>query len=84
MRSYDIAIGNIIGSNIFNFLVLCIADILYIGQGIYDFSDPKTLSLLVYGAVATPLFMILLKARNKTTRVLCPFAMVVCYIAFLL
>lgn len=84
MRSYDIAIGNIIGSNIFNFLVLCIADILYIGQGIYDFFDPKTLSLLVYGAVATPLFMILLKARNKTTQVLCPFAMVVCYIAFLL
>ncbi|WP_455577437.1 sodium:calcium antiporter [Anaerosinus sp.] len=84
MKSYDIAIGNIIGSNIFNFLVLCIVDVLYIGQGIYDFSDPKTLSLLVYGAVATPLFMILLKARNKTTQVLCPFAMVVCYIAFLL
>lgn len=84
MRSYDIAIGNIIGSNIFNFLVLCIADVLYVGQGIYDFSDPKTLSLLVYGAVATPLFMILLKVRSKITQILCPLGMVACYIAFLL
>ena len=33
MRNYDIAVGNIVGSNLFNFLVLCTADLFSRGDG---------------------------------------------------
>ena len=82
LKNYNIAISNIIGSNIFNLLILGIADVLYLGKGIYDFSDSKTINLLVLGAIATPMIMMILRKRNKFT-VICPIAVILCYILFL-
>lgn len=84
MRNYDIAIGNIIGSNLFNFLVLAIADVLYIGNGIYDFSDPKTMNLLFFGAIAAPLFTHFLKLKDSQKKLMYPIGVITCYVAFLL
>ncbi|MEG0457919.1 MAG: cation transporter, partial [Oscillospiraceae bacterium] len=46
IKNYNIAIGNIVGSNIFNFLILAIVDLIYIGGSIYTFGDVQTLNLL--------------------------------------
>ena len=83
LKNYNIAIGNIIGSNIFNLLILGIADFLYFGKGVYDFSDSKTVNLLVLGAIATPMILLFLVKRNKFTLLLCPIIVILCYILFL-
>ncbi|MCF0133854.1 MAG: cation transporter [Blautia sp.] len=83
MKNYNIAIGNIIGSNLFNYIILAVADILYLGKGVYDYSDPKSLNLLVYGAIATPLMLVLFKWKNKFTQVMCPIGVIICYVLFL-
>ena len=83
IRNYDITVGNIVGSNIFNFLVLCIADLISFGRGVYDYSDPKVVNLLVFGAVATIIFIPILKIRSKTVKIACSIIAIACYIAFL-
>ena len=76
MRNYNIAVGNIVGSNLFNFIILSVADVLV--------SDDKTIALLVCGLVATPLFWIMLRFKNRTTQGICSVGIICCYAAFLL
>lgn len=83
MKNFNIAFGNITGSNIFNFLILAVADVIYTGNGLYDFSDPKTVNLLVFGAIAMPLLMILIKWKNKATQLVCSLGIIACYVLFL-
>lgn len=83
IRNYNIAVGNIVGSNIFNLLVLCIADLISFSRGVYDFSDPKVVNLLVFGTLATALFIPILKSRNTAVKITCCVIAVACYIAFL-
>lgn len=83
-RSFDIAFGNIVGSNIFNFVILGLTDIVYVGGGVYDFSDPKTKALLIFGTVATPLMYLLIKSKKKWIKLACPIGIVLCYIQFLI
>ena len=82
-KNYDIAVGNIIGSNIFNLAIVSLVDILYVGGGVYDFSDPKTVNLLLSGIVATALFLITLKCKNKALRLVSLVGIVGCYVCFL-
>lgn len=84
MRNYNIAVGNIIGSNVFNFLVLGIADFVSRGQGVYSFADEKVQALLLFGSVATPLAAALLMSRRPAIRAACAAGMAACYICFLL
>ena len=84
MRSFNIAVGNIIGSNIFNFLVLCIADVLCIEGRVYEFSDAKVVALLEYGLFATMAILSMLYSRKTWVKVLSAVAVIVCYIAFLM
>ena len=83
-KNYDIAVGNIVGSNIFNLIILSVCDILYTGTGLYDFSDPKTANLLIFGAIAMPLALITLRFRNRMVQVISSIGVVTCYFAFLL
>ena len=82
-KNYDIAVGNIIGSNIFNLAIVSLVDILYVGGGVYDFSDPKTVNLLLSGIVATALFLVTLKCKNKALRLVSLVGIVGCYVCFL-
>jgi cation:H+ antiporter len=84
IKNYNIAIGNIVGSNIFNFIIIALADLVYLKGGVYDYSDPKTVDLLLLGAIAMPMMQILLKFKNKATQIICPICVVACYAAFLL
>ena len=83
-KNYDIAVGNIVGSNIFNLIILALADLLYTGSGIYDFSDPKTVNLLVFGFIAMPLALLSLRLKNRYAKMVLSAGVVVCYFAFLL
>ena len=83
MRNYDIAVGNIVGSNLFNFLVLCTADFFSRGE-VYDYSDFNVVKLLFFGAAATLLSVPMLKGRGWIVRSLCAICIVACYIGFLL
>ena len=84
IKNHNIAVGNIVGSNIFNFIIIALADLVYLKGGVYDYSDPKTVDLLICGALAMPLLLILLRARHKTVKFLCAVGVTACYGAFLL
>ena len=83
MRNYDIAVGNIVGSNLFNFLVLCTADLFSRGN-VYDYSDFNVVKLLFFGAVATLFTVPMLKCKGWLVRSLCAVCIVACYMGFLL
>lgn len=84
MRNFNIAVGNIVGSNLFNFLILCVADILCFGQSVYDYSDAKVVGLLEFGLFATVAALPMLYSRKKWVKATTAIAVVACYIAFLL
>ena len=83
MRNYDIAVGNIVGSNLFNFLVLCTADLFSRGN-VYDYADFNVVKLLFFGVMATLLTVPMLKCKNWIVRSLCAVGIVACYLGFLL
>lgn len=83
IKNYDIAMGNIVGSNLFNFTILSIADFFYLGGGIYSISDASTMNLILFASISSILMALLLKFRNKVTAFICPVGIIACYIAFL-
>ena len=83
-RNFNIAIGNIVGSNLFNLLILCIADVLCFSQSVYDYSDAKVVGLLEFGLFATIAALPMLYSRKKWVKAATAVAAVACYIAFLL
>ncbi len=83
MRNFDIAFGNIAGSNVFNFFVLTIADILYSGGTVYDFNDEKVVSLTLFGLASSAFIWIMLHSRRAWVKALMAIMAIVCYVAFL-
>lgn len=83
MKSYDIAVGNIVGSCLFNFTILSVADFFYRGGGIYNIADPSTMNLIIFASAASVLAAVLMKFRSKMTSILCPIGILGCYIGFL-
>ena len=81
--NYNIAVGNIIGSKIFNFFVLCCAD-LFSRLPVYDFADPKVVGLMMFGGISTLLIIGALATKNRTLKVILSLCTIVCYIGFLL
>ncbi len=84
MGNFNIALGNIIGSNMFNFMILSATDVLYLGQGIYDFSDPKTVVLLGFGLVATPLYLAIVTWNKQKVCIAAGLGLLACYMGFLM
>ena len=82
-KSFDIAVGNIVGSNIFNLIILSISDLLYTGTGLYDFADSKTVALLVFGFLAHPMILCALKFRHRWAQVGLSVGAVASYVGFL-
>ena len=84
MRNFDIAFGNIAGSNVFNYFVLAIADLLYVRGTVYFFEDSKVINLTLFGLVASAVMFVLLCSRKIWVKVVMALAAIVCYFAFLL
>lgn len=84
LKNYNIAVGNIVGSNLFNFLILVAVDFVTVNRQIYMAPGMEVIKLMVCGMAATLLFYAMLKFRNKKTQVLCPAGIILAYAAFLL
>lgn len=84
LKNYNIAVGNIVGSNLFNFLILVVADFVAVNKQIYITPGAEVMKLMLCGAIATATFYGMLKFRNKKTQIFCPAAIIAAYTAFLL
>ena len=82
-KNFDIAAGNMIGSNIFNMAILALTDVLYIKGGVYDFSDPKTVNLIYFGIVGTVLLFAAIKIKKNWVKVCGMLGIIACYVCFL-
>lgn len=65
INNYNAAFGNVVGSNLFNFMVLCFSDIIYSKGSIYMY-DNQLLNLLGFGlfAMLCTLGLILFKKQQ--------------------
>ena len=72
LGNFNMAASNMLGSNIFNFLVLAISDIFVKEYHIYSYSDSYTMMYVVGGIVTTFLLVIslILKKNNKIVQIL--------------
>ena len=84
MRNFDIAFGNIAGSNVFNYFVLAIADILYSGGSVYHFGDEKVINLTIFGMLSSMLIYLLIRSHRIWVKVITGIATIACYFAFLM
>lgn len=53
MKSFDLALSDIIGSNLFNLLILAVGDIFLKNKEIYYFVDKESMFLLIFGFILT-------------------------------
>lgn len=67
--NYNASFGNIVGSNLFNFTILCFADILYTAGGIYLY-ESQVLNLLIFGMISSILTLGLIYGKQKRSVVL--------------
>ncbi len=66
LNNFDMAISNMLGSNIFNFLVLSIGDIILKTDHIYEYSDRYSFFYLLGGILVTILISLeILSNKNK-------------------
>jgi cation:H+ antiporter len=84
MRNFDIAFGNIAGSNVFNYFVLAIADLLYSGGSVYHFGDEKVINLTIFGLLSSMLIYLLIRSHRIWVKVITGIATIACYFAFLM
>lgn len=85
IRSYDLALSNILGSNLFNLLVLAVGDILVTGYSIYNFSDRDTISIVILGLLFTLICLLSnnrKNIRNSLSYIILSLVVVVLYLAF--
>lgn len=81
LGNFNAAFGNVIGSNLFNFTILAIADLFYSKGNIFS-SDKQSDNFIFWGLIAT-LFVIgtLFTKNNKTLSIILSVAVIGCYVA---
>lgn len=83
LKNYNVAVGNIVGSCLFNMIILTVADLLWFKGTIYDFADGNIGQMLGFGAVAMVATMGALATKTKVGKVVASVVVVACYLAFL-
>ena len=90
LRSYDIAFGNIIGSSIFNFMILGLVDFLSFRENLFTrvMRDPELFKnityLLLFGALNTIIIHVALTRKKTTTPWLYAIPSVVVVVTYLI
>lgn len=94
-RNFNAAFGNIFGSNMFNFMILVVADLLSFSQGATDIYvwDRQSQFLLMFGMIATAVMLVNYAIKScvrKESRILLPITYglldtgaVACYLLFI-
>ena len=83
LKNYNVAVGNIVGSCLFNMIILTVADLLWFKGTIYDFADGNIGQMLGFGAVAMVATMGALATKTKVGKIATSLIVVACYVAFL-
>lgn len=85
VKNFDIAVGGIIGSSMFNFLILAVTDAVYL-RNIYIVSEPKIEIMTLAGLLSTAFFLLMMIEREKDRRMnyICPVLIILCYAGFFL
>lgn len=86
---FNLVVGNIIGSNMFNFFIISIADFVYIGKSLYLTESIATKILLGFGSIATIFASILLFAKNvniknKIVYIILNVVIIIMYLVYLI
>ena len=81
LNNYNMAISNMLGSNIFNFLVLAISDLFIKDNYIYSYADKYSMFYIFGGIFITILFAIsiLLKSEKKYIYIFISIIMIIIY-----
>lgn len=81
LNNYNMAISNMLGSNIFNFLVLAISDLFIKDNYIYSYADKYSMFYIFGGIFITILFAIsiLLKSEKKFIYIFISTIMIIIY-----
>ncbi|MGN0992429.1 MAG: sodium:calcium antiporter [Bacilli bacterium] len=85
IKSYDLALSNILGSNLFNLLVLAVGDLLVTGYSIYNFSDKDTLLIVILGFVFTLVCLFSnnrKNVKNSLSYIILSFLVIILYLSF--
>lgn len=79
--NFNASFGNIVGSNLFNFIILCFADVIYVKGGIYV-NEPQVMNLLCFGifSMFCALGLIYFK-KKKPLVMLCGMLILISYVA---
>ncbi len=93
LKNFNASIGNITGSNLFNFTVLCLGDLLYRNGSIYNVYESETgfteitkantgsIMLIIFAIVSSILSLMILKFRKNTpVSIILAFAIIASYI----
>lgn len=88
LRNYDAAVGNVIGSNVFNFTIISVVDVIFFNLPVFNnvVSDKTIIVLLFFGLISAGLVMFTLlraKSKNKFVYILPSIIIVILYIVFL-
>jgi cation:H+ antiporter len=94
LRNYEAALGNIIGSNIFNMTIISVVDVLYINKDIFYVMDQgvegevrTNVSLLLisglFGSIILMFALLRKKAYNKITYILPSILILVIYFVYI-
>lgn len=68
--NFNAMVGNVVGSNMFNYIIFSIADILAFRSNVYEVS-PDSQLLIIFGLISTFLTMASLTIKSKTSREEC-------------
>lgn len=86
--NFNVSVGNIVGSNLFNFLIIFITDVLFIKGTVYSFAEAQTRNLVLFGIISTILTLIILKIKekveNKYVLYILSFAIIISYLLFMI
>lgn len=79
--NYNASFGNVVGSNIFNFTILCFADLIYTKGGIY-LRDGQVFNLIIFGAISSVLTLALIYGKkNRAVIIVSSILILVSYVA---
>lgn len=67
--NFNASFGNIVGSNLFNFIILCFADVLFTQGSIYV-NEPQVMNLLGFGAFSMVCTLVVIYGKKHRALVL--------------